>query len=119
MEVFNFRLREVVPDVKALLRHTGQSLDQVDYLVFHQANRLINETLRKMLRLEPEKVPYSIKEYGNTSGASVPLTMVASLNSELRERKLTLLLSAFGVGLSWGSVILEAGNLCCPDVIEV
>jgi 3-oxoacyl-[acyl-carrier-protein] synthase-3 len=119
IEVFNFSLREVVPNIKALLKHTGQSLEQVDYLVFHQANRLINETLRKMLKLDPEKVPYSIKEYGNTSGASVPLTMIASLAGPLKSRKLTLVLSAFGVGLSWGSVILEAGNLCCPGVIEV
>jgi 3-oxoacyl-[acyl-carrier-protein] synthase III len=117
--VFNFSLREVVPNIKTLLKHTGQSLEQIDYLVFHQANRLINETLRKMLRLEPEKVPYSLKEYGNTSGASVPLTLVACLGGSLRSRNLTLMLSAFGVGLSWGSVILEAGNLCCPDVIEV
>ena len=119
IEVFNFSLREVVPNIKTLLNHTGQTLDQVDYLVFHQANRLINETLRKMLRVEAEKVPYSLKDYGNTSGASVPLTMIAGLREPLQTKKLRLLLSAFGVGLSWGSVILETNRICCPEVIEV
>jgi len=119
IEVFNFSLREVVPNIKALLNHTGASLDGVDFIVFHQANRLINETLRKMLRVPPEKVPYSIREYGNTSGGSVPLTMVAALAGDLRSGKKSLLLSAFGVGLSWGSVLVETENLCCPDVIEV
>jgi 3-oxoacyl-[acyl-carrier-protein] synthase III len=119
IEVFNFSLREVVPNVKALLAHTGRSLEEVDHIVFHQANRLINETLRKMLRVAPEKVPYSIKEYGNTSGSSVPLTMVSALSNELRSGNRKLLLSAFGVGLSWGSVLLETSRICCPDVIEV
>ena len=93
IEVFNFSLREVVPNIKALLNHTGASLDEVDFIVFHQANRLINETLRKMLKVAPEKVPYSIKEYGNTSGASVPLTMVcrACSRTEVRKKELAAL----------------------------
>ena len=118
IDVFNFSLREVVPNIKALLKHTDQSLDSVDYLVFHQANRLINETLRKMLKLDPAKMPYSIREYGNTSGASVPLTLVTQLKEPLENEKLHLLLSAFGVGLSWGSVLLDTDHVVCPDVIE-
>ncbi|MEI6435647.1 MAG: ketoacyl-ACP synthase III [Bacteroidota bacterium] len=119
IEVFNFTLREVAPNIKALLKETGKSLGEIDYVVFHQANRLINETLRKMLRLDPAKVPYSIKDFGNTSGASVPLTMVVSLKEALQNGNTRLLLSAFGVGLSWGSVILETDNLCMPTLIEV
>ncbi len=119
IEVFNFTLREVVPNIKLLLNHTGRDLQGIDYLVFHQANRLINETLRKMLKVDPAKVPYSMREYGNTSGASVPLTMVSQLKDELESRKLKFLLSAFGVGLSWGSVLLETDRIVCPAVIEV
>jgi len=119
IEVFNFTLREVVPNIKALLGYTAMSLADMDYVVFHQANRLINETLRKMLRLDPEKVPYSIKDFGNTSGASVPLTMIAALREKLAGGRTKLLLSAFGVGLSWGSAILETKNLVIPDLIEV
>jgi 3-oxoacyl-[acyl-carrier-protein] synthase-3 len=118
IEVFNFSLREVVPNIRSLLNHTGRSLEEVDYLVFHQANRLINETLRKMLKLAPEKVPYSLKEFGNTSGSSVPLTMVTQLREQLTSGPVKLLLSAFGVGLSWGSVLLETDGIVCPEVTE-
>ncbi|MFH1160396.1 MAG: ketoacyl-ACP synthase III [bacterium] len=118
IEVFNFSLREVVPNIKSLLKHTEKNLEEVDFLVFHQANRLINETLRKMLKVDPAKVPYSLKDYGNTSGASVPLTMVTQLREPLTKGKVKLLLSAFGVGLSWGSVLLETDSIVCPEVIE-
>ena len=119
IEVFNFTLREVVPNIKTLLNHSGHQIQSFDYLVLHQANRLINETLRKMLKVEPEKVPYSIRDYGNTSGASVPLTMVTQIREQMIYGKLNLLLSAFGVGLSWGSVILETNSIVCPELIEV
>ncbi len=119
IEVFNFTLREVVPNIKTLLKEKGKTLEDIDYVVFHQANRLINETLRKMLKLDPAKVPYSIREFGNTSGASVPLTMIVALADALKSGNTRLLLSAFGVGLSWGSAIIETERLCITDLIEV
>ncbi len=118
IEVFNFTLREVVPNIKKLLSFSCESLPAIDFVVFHQANRLINETLRKMLKLETEKVPYSIREFGNTSGASVPLTMIAALKEPLATGRKKLLLSAFGVGLSWGSAIVETDRICIPDLID-
>ena len=93
-------------------------MDAINYFIMHQANLLMNETLRKMMKIEPERVPYSIQEYGNTSSASIPLTMVTRLASVLRSERKQLLLSGFGVGLSWGSVILTTNNIICPEVIE-
>ena len=87
IEVFNFSLREVVPNIKATLEYAGKTLNDFDYLVFHQANRLINETIRKMLKVEKEKVPYCIQKYGNTSSASVPLTIISELQEEIRTKK--------------------------------
>jgi len=119
IEVFNFSLREVVPNIKATLEYAGKTLNDYDYLVFHQANRLINETLRKMLKVEKEKVPYSIQKFGNTSSASVPITMISELQEELASKKNRFLLSAFGIGLSWGTVLLETEGVVCPGVLEV
>lgn len=116
IEVFNFSLREVVPNIKTTLKHFNQTLDEFDYLIFHQANRLINETLRKMLKVDPAKVPYSLKEYGNTSCASIPLTMVTQLREELQQKAQKLLLSAFGIGLSWGTVFMETDKIIVPEV---
>jgi 3-oxoacyl-[acyl-carrier-protein] synthase-3 len=70
------------------------------------------------MRIAPEKVPHSIGKYGNTSSASIPLTLVEMLREKLTKEKLRLLLSGFGVGLSWGSVALETNKIICPEVID-
>lgn len=69
------------------------------------------ESVRKKLKVEPEKVPYSLYNFGNTSSATVPLTMLVKLREQLVSQKLNLLLSGFGVGLSWGSCYLETEKL--------
>jgi 3-oxoacyl-[acyl-carrier-protein] synthase-3 len=118
IEVFNFSLREVVPNIKTTLKHFNRVLDEFDFLVFHQANRLINETLRKMLKVNPERVPYSLHDFGNTSCSSIPLTMVTQLRDVLGEKPQKLLLSAFGIGLSWGTVLLETDGIVVPELTE-
>jgi len=116
IEVFNFSLREVVPNIKTTLKHYNRELAEFDYLLFHQANRLINETLRKMLKVDPAKVPYSIREFGNTSCASIPLTMVSQIRETLQDNPHKLLLSAFGIGLSWGTVMIETDGIVVPPL---
>ena len=118
IEVFNFSLREVVPNIKTTLKHFNRQLDEFDYLLFHQANRLINETLRKMLKVNPERVPYSLKDFGNTSCSSIPLTMVSQLRDVLRDKPQKLLLSAFGIGLSWGTALIETDGIVVPELTE-
>jgi len=118
-EVFNFGLREVAPNIETLLQNMGKTTASFDYVVFHQANLLMNERIRNKLQLEREKVPYSLKNYDNTSNATIPLTMVAELGAELQNRPLSLLLSGFGVGLSWGSAAICTEPLVCLPVIEI
>ncbi len=76
--------------------------DEVDYLLLHQANKFLCEKLRKKLKFPPEKVPYNIQEFGNTSGATIPLLMVTNLKDELEARPLNLLAATIGVGFSLG-----------------
>ncbi len=116
IKVFNFSLREVRPNINSLLKKFSLSTDDIDYFVFHQANKLMNETIRKQLKVDPDKMPYSLKDYGNTSSASIPLTIVTEIADKVKNNKLTLLLSGFGVGLSWGSVILQTENIICPPI---
>ncbi len=118
IEVFNFALREVVPNAKKLMQETSKTTADYDYFIFHQANLLINETLRKMLKLDKEKVPYTIQEFGNTSSASIPLTIVARLREKISGDKIRLMNCGFGIGLSWGSVSLEMDHVVCPEVID-
>lgn len=119
MEVFNFSLREVAPNIKALLSETGIDKEEIDYYVLHQANKLMNESIRKKLGIDPEKLPLSLNDFGNTSSASIPITMVTELGDDLRSKDLKLVLSGFGVGLSWGSAIVETKKITCLPLIEV
>jgi 3-oxoacyl-[acyl-carrier-protein] synthase-3 len=115
-DVFNFSIREAPPNITALLNYTGDSIDKADFYVMHQANKLMNETIRKKLKLPAEKVPYSLDEFGNTSSASIPLTIVARC-AEAAKTKKSWLLASFGVGLSWGSCSFETDSLICPPMI--
>lgn len=119
MKVFNFSLREVAPNIRALCEHAGLTLEDIEYFVMHQANRIMNESIRKKLKIAPEKYPYSLRYFGNTSSASIPLTIVSELSDEVKNNELRLLMSGFGVGLSWGSVILNTDRIFCPEVIEL
>lgn len=118
LDVFNFSVREAPSNVNELLSISGKSTENVDLLVMHQANMLMNETIRKKLKFPAEKTPYTLKQYGNTSSASIPLTIVDRLSVETNTHH-NLLLAAFGVGLSWGSCYLETDNLVCPPVQQL
>jgi 3-oxoacyl-[acyl-carrier-protein] synthase-3 len=104
--------------VERLMQYSGRNKEEVDYFIFHQANRMINETIRKKLGLPAEKVPSSLQEFGNTSGASLPVTMTTRLRDALAEGKKRLLLCGFGVGLSWGGAIVEVESACFPALVE-
>ena len=119
MKVFNFSLREVAPNVRELLKFIGDPKEKFEYYVFHQANLLMNEAIRKKLDIGPERVPYSLREFGNTVSASIPLTMVTELRGQLRQKKINLILAGFGVGLSWGSVSCTTDRIVCPELIEI
>lgn len=117
--IFEFLMEEVPRDVRAILREADRQLEDFDYFVFHQANRFMNEHLRKKLRLPPAKVPYSLDEFGNTSSVSIPLTMVTRLAASLGAAANRMLLSGFGVGLAWGSVVLDIGPVPVCELIEL
>jgi 3-oxoacyl-[acyl-carrier-protein] synthase-3 len=117
MDVFNFAISKVPRSIKALLKETGKTVDDVDYLVFHQANRFMMDFFVKKLKMDPARVPYCIHKYGNTSSASVPLTIASELCGCL-DGDHEVLLSAFGAGLSWGSALIQMRNCKVSPVIE-
>ena len=116
--VLSFSTQRVPPTVLRALDHAGVQKDEIDYFVFHQANRMINETIRKKLALPVEKVPSTLADYGNTSGATLPVTMTARLHEKLATGCHKLLLSGFGIGLSWGTCILDIENAVFPKMLE-
>ncbi|MEA3504170.1 MAG: ketoacyl-ACP synthase III [Bacteroidota bacterium] len=119
-KVFHFSMREVAPNIKKLVEEElQQSLEDYDYYVLHQANMLMNNSIRRKLKLGKEKFPNSIHHFGNTSSASIPLTIVTQLGEILNKETKDLICCGFGVGLSWGSVNLHLENVVIPELVEI
>lgn len=115
-DVFNFVIKEIPPDIKAIMKEAGLSNEDIDFFVFHQANDFINSYLRKKLKLDPEKTPSTISKFGNTSSVSIPLTIASELKGKISKNK--LLLSGFGVGMTWASSIINLDGCYICDLIE-
>ncbi len=117
--VFVFGISKAPKSIKALTEHYGIDMNSIDLFTFHQANLFMNEKIRKKLKLEEEKVPYSLHDYGNTSSASIPLTLVSQRRRKLQTEHVKHLACGFGVGLSWGVVNFETDNIVVPEIIEI
>lgn len=117
--ILNFSIREVPPLVTGLIGYSPFETADIDHFVFHQANRMINETIRKKLGLPAEKVPMSLHDFGNTSSASVPITITARLRDTLAAAPQRLFMAGFGVGLSWGACIVDVDRPYLPELIEL
>lgn len=117
-DVFNFVIREIPKDIKRIAEYSGSNLTELDYYVFHQANNFINSYLAKKLKLDTGKMPSTIAKYGNTSSVSVPLTIADQLKGKL-DGAHRLLLSAFGVGMTWATAIIPFVDTQISDIVEV
>jgi 3-oxoacyl-[acyl-carrier-protein] synthase III len=117
--VFTFGLSRAPQSINALAGHFNLDLNKVDYFIFHQANMFMNEKIRAKLKIPPEKAPYSLKRFGNTSSASIPLTIVTEIGDKVRTGKKQLIVCAFGVGLSWATAHLEISEVVCPELIKI
>jgi 3-oxoacyl-[acyl-carrier-protein] synthase-3 len=115
--IFEFTLNSVPEHIKETLAYAGKSAVEMDYLVPHQANRQIMSAIAKKTGFAPEKtLMESFSKYGNTAIASIPLAICDALAEEVRASRRTLLLSGFGVGLSWASAVLDLDRIHCAGV---
>lgn len=105
-EVFTFTLKTIPALINNFLHDLNVGADDVDVCVYHQANHFMLKHLSKKSHLKPEQVAISINEYGNTSCASIPLTLCA----RKQDKYYKTLLVGFGVGLSWGAVMCDLSN---------
>lgn len=119
MDVFSFGISVVPKSIKKLAERFDFSLDSIDYFVLHQANLKMLETIRKRLKAPEEKFPYSLHDYGNTSSATIPLTITTQLANKVANQKTSFLACGYGVGLSWGTVAFETNKLTISDLVEV
>jgi 3-oxoacyl-[acyl-carrier-protein] synthase III len=117
VKVFNFFLKAEPKSVQDILSYAKKNMDYIDYFIFHQANKYVVSNIARKLNLSKEKVPTAITEkYGNQASASIPCTINDMLNTNASSTSLTMILSGFGVGLSWGSCIINLSKIYCPQV---
>ena len=106
-ETFKYAVSTICSDVQTLLEQTGLTLDDIAYIVPHQANKRIIDFASQKLKVAPDKFYLNIERYGNTSSASIPIALDEMNRQGLLKRGDKLLLTAFGGGLASGSCILE------------
>ena len=119
MDVFSFGIMTAPESIKKLAKHFDLDYREADYYVLHQANLKMNDMIIRRLKLPPEKFPSCMYHYGNTSSASIPLTMVTQLKDRLKTQPTKLICCGFGVGLSWGTVAFETSQMVISDLVEV
>lgn len=117
--VFVFGITRVPKAVKDMLKLVNRTADDIDCFLFHQANMMMNEQIRRKCKISEEKCPYSIRDYGNNSSASVPLTMVTAARDALHLSEKEIVACCFGVGLSWGTVYTTLQNPVIVPLIEM
>lgn len=105
-EVFNFSAKEVPTQINQLLSDLELTHEDIDVFLLHQGSKYIVDTIAKRLGLPPGKVPLGITGYGNTVSSSIPMMLQNLLESTPPKR---VILSGFGVGLSFATLLLERG----------
>lgn len=116
MDVLSFAISRPPISIKNLMDKYQLNTDNVDFFLIHQANKLIVDRIVKKLKLPLEKVPYDLQEFGNLGGASIPMLMTYNLAKEMQGRPLTLLCSAFGLGLTWGTMAIKTKQCVVPEI---
>jgi len=120
MNVFSFAISRPPKSIEAFM--ADYQIDrntEVDYFLIHQANKMIVDRIVKKLKLPTDKVPYNLEEFGNLGGASIPSLMVTRLREQLMKEEKTLLMSSFGLGLSWGTMMMKTQPMVVSELVEI
>ena len=111
MDVFSFAIKVPPRSLQEFVDHFEIDVNKIDYLFLHQANKFIDDRIRKKMKMPEEKVPLCLQDFGNTNSASIPLAMVACKAEELQNGTYECLGCGFGVGLAWGCIHYTVENL--------
>nr|WP_304608014.1 beta-ketoacyl-ACP synthase III [Leptolyngbya sp. NIES-2104] len=109
-EVYRFAVKRVPEIVEKALFRANVSVDQVDWLLLHQANQRILDAVADRLKIPSEKVISNLAKYGNTSAASIPLALDEAVRGGSVKVGDTIAASGFGAGLTWGAAIFQWGR---------
>lgn len=118
MDVFAFAIKTPPNAIKEFIDEFCIDSDAIDRLLLHQANKFIDEKIRKSLKFPLEKVPYCLEDYGNVTSASIPLTMVTRCADIIKSKACHFLACGFGVGLAWATMDFETKDVIVLPLIS-
>jgi len=118
-KVFSFVFKEIPKSINELLSWSNFKVKDINYFVFHQANKFMLKKVFEKLNIPNEKTLIKMEEFGNTSSATIPLTIVAENKKIIKNKKKRFLLSGFGAGLSWASACLELNETKILNLIKI
>lgn len=101
--VVKFVKRFIPADITMIIEKNGLTIDDIDRFILHQSSKFMVNVIKEDLKLDEEKVPFEIYNYGNTVSSSIPIVLEKELHDKSNKN---FLLSGFGIGLSWGSCVL-------------
>ena len=116
--VFAFTINDVADCINQTMEHFSLNIDDIDYFVFHQGQKMIIDNLAEICGIPLNKMLYSLKNYGNTSCASIQLSICDDVLKLKQQQEVTMYLCGFGVGLSWGSSILKMNTSHIMEIRE-
>jgi 3-oxoacyl-[acyl-carrier-protein] synthase III len=117
--IFNFTMTSVPPQVDEVLAYSGSTRDSIEHFLFHQPNPFILSQMADKMRIPREKLPNNIVSlFGNCSSATIPLNVAYNCGEQLQQRDSRVCFSAFGVGLTWLSMVLNLGPLNVCEVVD-
>lgn len=110
--VFNFVQTKVPEQIKNIVESSNDNVDTIDYFLFHQPNRFMLQKLADKIGVSRDKLPFNVVEnFGNSSGVTIPVVTTFNLGDQLEQSEMKVCFSGFGVGLTWGTIIMNLGNL--------
>ena len=112
-EVYKFAVTTVPKYVEECIQQAGMNAEDIDYLIPHQANQRIIESIQQRLKYSDEKVISNIKYYGNTSAASIPIALGEGVSQGKIKLNSTAILCGFGAGMTWGAAIIRLREGIC------
>lgn len=117
-KILTFTMKRVPPMLTELCEGAGWDKDEIDIYALHQANKFMLTFLARKMKIDKAKVPFSIEKFGNTSSASIPLTMITRCQARLQQRTKWAMMG-FGVGLSWSGLMMETDEILSLPLIEI
>jgi 3-oxoacyl-[acyl-carrier-protein] synthase-3 len=117
--IMNFSVNRAPEAIQSMLSFMGKDVADIDHFVMHQANKMINDTIKFKVGGTAAQWPLSLEQYGNTSSTSIPITMAGNLSAKTQSEKIRWLTCGFGIGLSWGTLYFETDKIFCPEPVRV